>query len=145
MIFYIKNDDYSIKKFNQIIEINNFDFHTAIEKELDIFKEEIGFLTWDIETALNRLNNGERLLGFFPEFDIKGWVWLNPIDKMVYNLYVNKKYRRRGWGTKLHYAIQSVAKDMGLDEIYCNIDDWNQSSISVATKSGWKILNNQYI
>lgn len=145
MIFYIKNDDYSIKKFNQIIEVNNFDFHTAIEKELGIFKEEIGFLTWDIPIALNRLNNGERLLGFFPEFDIKGWVWLNPNEKTVYNLYVSKKYRRRGWGTKLHYAIQSIAKDIGLDEMYCNIDDWNHASISIAKNTGWKILNNQYL
>lgn len=145
MIFYIKNDDYSIKKFNQIIEVNNFDFHTAIEKELGLFKEEIGFLTWDIPIALNRLNNGERLLGFFPEFDIKGWVWLNPNEKTVYNLYVSKKYRRRGWGTKLHYAIQSIAKDIGLDEMYCNIDDWNHASISIAKNTGWKILNNQYL
>lgn len=128
------------ENFKQI-KLGSLDYLADLDREIQVFKQVIDWKDmWDIKEAERRLLNNWKVLLFIPQKEIKGWYWFETDNSETFNLYINPDYRRRGWGFKMHLAMNQLAKDLGFNEIHCYVDDWNVTSQKLFLKSGWKKL-----
>lgn len=122
------------------IKVGSLDYLQDLDREIAVFKQHIDWKDmWDIKEAERRLLNNWEVLFFIPENIIKGWYWLDVSNKESFNLYVNPEYRNKGWGLKMHKAMNQLSIDLGLTDLHCFIDDWNVLSQKLILRSGWEI------
>ena len=139
MRFQVDLKDYSVVTVRQYIEevdILTVDFQ-KLSDEVKEFNKEIEWNgMWTIEDAKTRLTNNWRLLFYKPGDRIKGWYWLDNTNEPR-NLYINKGYRGLGIGKEMHFALLNICKELGMERVECDIDDWNINSINCIKKAGW--------
>ena len=143
MIKYVKklDSDYKIHyPINQIETLPDY-----LQLAIDEFQEELNWeKMWSVEDAEKRLKDGWKFntveLDSWGRNTIFGWIWLSP-KQIACNLYVHKYYRNKGWGEKLILSIFNVAKQLGYDKVYSEIDEWNEVSKRLVDRLGYARLN----
>lgn len=129
--------EYPLPFYIKEFDIKNINFK-SLSKELDEFNKEIIWENmWTVEDAKRRLKTGWRILLYTPDSDIKGWYWLDDKNEPK-NLYINKKFRNKGVGKEMHFAILNICKKIGMKKVECYIDDWNISSQKCIKNAGWR-------
>jgi len=119
------------------ISLFNGDY-LALQKGIDVFNSEIEWDDmWNIEDAKTRLNSGWKLITLILDNKICGWNWLDVNTKTTHNLFVSKLHTNKGYGLQLKKYMLILAKQLGIDKLKCEVDDWNKSSIRVQQKAGW--------
>ena len=103
----------NIKNIQRIDE-----YKKKIEKEIENFQEELNWDgMWSVDDAIDRLEAGWYFNVMEMDNYITGWVWFNPIENLLCNLYVNKEFRKKGHGKQLIYSIMNLTKDDNIDTI----------------------------
>jgi len=119
------------------ISLFNGDF-PALQKGIDTFNSEVEWDgMWNIDDAKTRLNNGWKLITLVLDNKICGWNWLDVNTKTTHNLFVSKPYTNKGYGLQLKKFMLVLSKQLGIDKLKCEVDDWNKNSIRVQQKAGW--------
>ena len=127
-------------EYNKSIHIGALSDFAQFENEIKIFNDEIKWDgMWTIEQAQHRLSNNWSILFFKPEYEIKGWYWLDNTNSQPHSLYINKSYRNQGWGLKMQKRMIQLGKDLGLKKLVGFVDDWNKTSIDIMLRAGWRI------
>ena len=140
MRFYADLNNVKHQYYDEI-KIGSLDNLDDLNREIAVFKQVIDWKDmWDINEAERRLLNSWKVLFFIPEQHIKGWYWLETPKNETFNLYINPDYRNKGWGLKMHKAMNQLSIDSGLTSLHCYIDDWNVSSQNLIKESGWEHL-----
>ena len=117
------------------------EYKKKIEKEIENFQEELNWDgMWSIGEAIGRLETGWYFNVLKMNDYIAGWVWFNPIENILCNLYVNKEFRKKGHGKQLIYSIMNLAKDDNIDTIYAEVDWWNDSGRLAFSRTGWRMV-----
>lgn len=115
--------------------------YSDLKREIGEFNNEIEWGgMWTDVGARERLSNGWIFVGLFIDHQIRGWVWFNPINKFLYNLYVNKKYRNFYNAKNLVLTLMRICKENNIKTMYAESDDWNNNSQMVALKTGWILI-----
>lgn len=135
---------YNLKNHKIVDIISDIKRITEIDPEklqvgIDEFQNELNWKEmWSVDDAQKRLDDG----WYFNiiEFDeiVVGWVWFNPKENELCNLYVHKDYRNRGYGSQLIYSIMNITKNIGVSIIYANVDKWNINSQRIFIRCNWK-------
>lgn len=121
-----------IKRFTKIDVVK-------LQNAIDIFQCELNWNDmWTTKDAIERLEKNWYFNVLEINGEIVGWVWFNPIKSELCNLYVNKIYRKQGYGMQLVYSIMNIAKDMNINSIHAMVDEWNNNSQRVFNKCNWK-------
>jgi hypothetical protein len=111
-----------------------------IQNCINLFNSEI---IWDdmfnVQTALDRIKNGDKMFVSYYKNQIVGYCWLKCIDSAthyIYNVFIKTTNYSRIYGATdmLFYVIQNYTNKT----ILTNIDDWNIRSINVFTKLGFR-------
>lgn len=122
-----------------IVEVTlaTLDFE-QLASEIDQFNKEIEWDgMWTVDEAKDRLLNNWKLIVFRPGSNIiKGWYWLDNTNEPR-NLYINKDYRCMGVGKEMHLALLNICKELKMERVECDIDDWNVISQKCIEKAGW--------
>lgn len=79
---------------------------------------------WDPYDLRDRIKKGWRFYTFRPKLGIRGWVWVSPRGK-IEDLYVSKKYRKKGWGKHLLYQALNSVSDSNWPKATVVCDSWN--------------------
>jgi len=139
MRFQVDIKDYTVTvvpQYIQEVDILTVDLQ-KLSDEVKEFNREIEWSgMWTIEDAKTRLTSNWRLLIYKPGDKIKGWYWLDNTNEPR-NLYINKGYRGLGIGKEMHFALLNICKELGMERVECDIDDWNINSINCIKKAGW--------
>ena len=126
----------NIKNIQRIDE-----YKKKIEKEIENFQEELNWDgMWSVDDAIDRLEAGWYFNVMEVDNYITGWVWFNPIENLLCNLYVNKEFRKKGHGKQLIYSIMNLTKDDNIDTIYAEVDWWNDSGNLAFSRTGWRTV-----
>ena len=126
----------NIKNIQRIDE-----YKKKIEKEIENFQEELNWDgMWSVDDAIDRLEAGWYFNVIEMDNYITGWVWFNPIENLLCNLYVNKEFRKKGHGKQLIYSIMNLTKDDNIDTIYAEVDWWNDSGNLAFSRTGWRTV-----
>ena len=126
----------NIKNIQRIDE-----YKKKIEKEIENFQEELNWDgMWSVDDAIDRLEAGWYFNVMEMDNYITGWVWFNPIENLLCNLYVNKEFRKKGHGKQLIYSIMNLTKDDNIDTIYAEVDWWNDSGNLSFSRTGWRTV-----
>ena len=126
----------NIKNIQRIDE-----YKKKIEKEIENFQEELNWDgMWSVDDAIDRLEAGWYFNVMEMDNYITGWVWFNPIENLLCNLYVNKEFRKKGHGKQLIYSIMNLTKDDNIDTIYGEVDWWNDSGNLAFSRTGWRTV-----
>ena len=126
----------NIKNIQRIDE-----YKKKIEKEIENFQEELNWDgMWAVDDAIDRLEAGWYFNVMEMDNYITGWVWFNPIENLLCNLYVNKEFRKKGHGKQLIYSIMNLTKDDNIDTIYAEDDWWNDSGNLAFSRTGWRTV-----
>ncbi len=126
----------NIKNIQRIDE-----YKKKIEKEIENFQEELNWDgMWSVDDAIDRLEAGWYFNVMEMDNYITGWVWFNPIENLLCNLYVNKEFRKKGHGKQLIYSIMNLTKDDNIDTIYAEVDWWNDSGNLAFSRTGWRTV-----
>jgi|TARA_Y100000034_G_C6906263_1_gene420670 GNAT superfamily N-acetyltransferase len=113
-------------------------YRKKIEKEIENFQDELNWdEMWSIEEAVDRMEKGWYFNVLNINNIIMGWVWYDPIQNILCNLYVNKEIRKQGYGKQLIYSIMNLAKDENTNIIYCRVDGWNKPGQVSFLRCGW--------
>ena len=131
--------NYDIVKIPQYItevNIDTLDFEKLADELIEFDKELKWDEMWTVDEAKSRLLSGWKLLIFTPGNAIKGWYWLDNTNEPR-NLYVNKDYRGKEIGKEMHFALLNLCKNLKMDRVECDINDWNVSSQRCIKKAGW--------
>lgn len=121
----------------KIVETTN---SNIIQHCIDLFNFEIN---WDnmfnIQTALDRIEKGDKMFLSYYKNEIVGYCWLKCIDfttHYIYNVFIKTTNYSRMYGATdmLFYVIQNYTNNI----ILANIDNWNIKSINVFTKLGFR-------
>ena len=113
-----------------------------LKREIEEFNNEIEWkYMWTDIDAKERLSDGWIFVGLFIKHQIKGWVWFNPRNNFLYNLYVNKKYRNFYNGKNLVLTLMTICKENGVKTMFAESDDWNINSQTVGLKTGWELID----
>jgi hypothetical protein len=116
--------------------------YADLRREIMEFNHEIKWDDmWTFYDAEKRLSERWLFVGFFVDHQIKGWVWFNPKDNFLYNLYINKKYRNFYNAKNLVLYLMMKCKEMGVKTMYTKTDSWNKNSRLIALKTGWNLIN----
>jgi hypothetical protein len=111
-----------------------------IQNCINLFNSEI---IWDdmfnVQTALDRIKNGDKMFVSYYKNKIAGYCWLKCIDSTtyyIYNVFIKTTNYSRMYGATdmLFYVIRNYTNTT----ILTNIDDWNIRSINVFTKLGFR-------
>ena len=126
----------NIKNIQRIDE-----YKKKIEKEIENFQEELNWDgMWSVDDAIDRLEAGWYFNVMEMDNYITGWVWFNPIENLLCNLYVNKEFRKKGHGKQLIYSIMNLTKDDNIDTIYAEVDWWNDSGNLAFSRTGLRTV-----
>jgi ribosomal protein S18 acetylase RimI-like enzyme len=60
----------------------------------------------------------------------------------IYRLAIDKKYRNLGIATKLIKSIEELLKSEGINNVFCLIEEDNESSRRLFEKNGFSLYNN---
>lgn len=134
-VYLDKLNDYHFNEIVELKDLTKFYFEEAIED----FNREIQWDgMWDYTGALNRLERDWKLLVFVPDNKVRGWYWLDFNNRETFNLWIHKDWTRRGWGERMHLAMNTLAKRYGLNYMHCFINDWNELSQRCIERAYWK-------
>lgn len=139
MRFKINLKDYVIHSIpDYIVEVNNGTIdYKKLADEIEEFNEELNWDgMWTVDDARNRLLNDWKLILFIPEAKIRGWYWLDN-EKEPRNIYVNREYRGLEIAKYLNFKLLNICKMLGMEEVKCEINDWNLRSMRCFKKAGW--------
>jgi ribosomal protein S18 acetylase RimI-like enzyme len=113
-------------------------------------------LPFDIDNARHRLNNNCHFIIIEQNDELIGWSWhavgsvynpeleerikLNDRDAFVFNTYIEKAYRNRGFHKiMLHEKIKSLREE-GFKKEWGIVWEWNTPSLKSFTHMGWQIF-----
>lgn len=139
MRFKVNLKNYVIRSIpDYIVEVNNGTIdYKKLADEIEEFNEELNWDgMWTIDDARDRLLNNWKLILFIPETKIKGWYWLDD-KREPRNIYVNKEYRGLEIAKDLNFKLLNICKMLGMEEVECEINDWNLRSMRCFKKAGW--------
>tara|TARA_Y100000034_G_scaffold133584_1_gene199458 strand:- start:482 stop:916 length:435 start_codon:yes stop_codon:yes gene_type:complete len=110
-----------------------------LQDGIDEFQNELNWKEmWSVGCAEKRLDDGWYFNILEIDNKIVGWAWFNPKENELCNLYVNKEYRSKGYGSQLIYSIMNIIKNIGVSIICANVDKWNINSQRIFIGCNWK-------
>ena len=141
MIKYKLNYGYLIKRsIHNDFKIEETLDENIIQKCINLFNSEI---TWadmfNVETALDRIKNGDKMFVSYYKNEIVGYCWLKCVDSTthyIYNVFIKTTNYSRMYGATdmLFYVIQNYTNTA----VLANIDEWNIRSTNVFKKLGFR-------
>lgn len=113
-----------------------------IEECINNFNEEIRWDgMFDIIEAQNRITNGMKM--YIGLYDNKafGYVWFNNYEdgRLLFNLFVRNNTAIRNYRGN-EFVSNVIDKFETNKVIYCQVDEWNEKSIKLFKKLGFKEL-----
>lgn|SRR5574344_970239 len=85
--------------------------------------------------------NFQKYLYYFLENDGEnfGYFAVQPQKEKLFlsKLYINKKYRGKGYGKKAFLAVNEIAKELDMTKIYLTVNKYNFISVCVYEKLGF--------
>lgn len=126
----------AIYKYNFTDNIN------LIEQTIKNFNDEIIWdKMFDINEAKQRVDYGMCMVIVVYENKPFGHLWLKDyIDgKFLFNLFVVNKTDNKFY-TGQEFVSNVIQKVLPYENVYCEVDDWNEKSIKLFKRLGFKIL-----
>jgi len=106
-------------------------------KYFNIEKKWDGMFTF--EDAVSRIQNGMTMYVGLLDIDVFGYVWFREYnnDKFLFNLFVRNKITNKTYTGK--EFVSDVINRYEYDKvIHCEVDEWNEKSIRLFKKVGFK-------
>jgi RimJ/RimL family protein N-acetyltransferase len=137
--FSLEPTDLIQRKLSTKLVITESTDVVVIGQCIDMFNWE---LDWDgmfnIDTALERIMNGDRLYVARYDTELFGYCWLHQSDESqykIYNVFSKSSQFKRNYGASdmLYYVISNYVNG----NVYANVDSWNRKSINVFRKLGF--------
>lgn len=120
-----------------IVKYNDL-YEDELLEAIEVFNNEIEWKDmWTLDDARDRIRRGWVLNILRFGHHIHGWTWLDMDSYYIRNVYVSKTYRNKGWGSNLVRATCSVAYYYGISTLYSEVDEWNESSLTMFKNLGW--------
>lgn len=111
-----------------------------IIKELEGFQWENFRSFWDIEPSwqasvfvLDDMSKECTVLGAYKDTKLIGYIIFNPSSKKIYQVAVDKKYRKQGAGTMLFKVVSQIAGEAAVS--FNNVDDISKEAFSFLSKT----------
>lgn len=124
---------------NDISIIKNEDAN-VIQQCIDMFNSEIQWDDmFDLNRAINRIKNGNKMFVGYYQNEIFGYCWLETISLntySIYNVFSKKEPIIRNYGAT--DLLFTVIKNYTHGNIIASVDEWNTKSINVFNKLGFK-------
>jgi len=125
--------------FLKITQDNFSETKELIQKSIDTFNSEIEWNEmWDIETANDRLSNGEILYLLLNSNTPIGHVWYDLY--YLYNAFVSKKREDGDSIWFIQETMWDMKENFDLKYIKLYVDDWNKRAIKFWKKLGYREL-----
>ena len=125
--------------FLKITQDNFSETKELIQKSIDTFNSEIEWNEmWDIETANDRLSNGEILYLLLDSNTPIGHVWYDLY--YLYNAFVSKKREDGDSIWFIQETMWNMKENFDLKYIKLYVDDWNERAIKFWKKLGYREL-----
>jgi len=125
--------------FLKITQDNFSETKELIQKSIDTFNSEIEWNEmWDIETANDRLSNGEILYLLLNSNTPIGHVWYDLY--YLYNAFVSKKREDGDSIWFIQETMWDMKENFDLKYIKLYVDDWNERAIKFWKKLGYREL-----
>jgi len=106
-----------------------------IIREMEGFQWENFRSFWDIEPSwqasvfvLDDISKECTVLGAYKDTKLIGYVIFNPSSKKIYQVAVDKKYRKQGAGTMLFKAVSQIVGEAAVS--FNNVDDMSEETFS---------------
>ena len=140
----LSNDFKELDVDYEILTINEktySSYYTIIEKSITNFNDEISWDNmFDLRDVSYRIKNGMKMYIGVIENKPFGHVWFkNHLDgRLLFNLFVRNKIEDKKYtGTEF---ISDVLKkyELSTSPIYCDVDEWNEKSVKLFKKLGFK-------
>jgi len=126
----------------RITKVNLENNIKLIESSIERFNEEIEWdEMYDIEEAIKRIQNNNILYIGINDLEVIGHVWFNAYmdGKLLYNLFVRNKIDHKPCTGKEFVSFVIATYEIN-KSIYCEVDDWNEKSLRLFNKLGFKPL-----
>jgi hypothetical protein len=96
---------------------------------------------YNIEDAIKRIQNNNVLYIGINNLEVIGHVWFNPYmdGKLLYNLFVRNKIEHKNHTGKEFVSFVIATYEIN-KPIYCEVDDWNEKSLRLFNRLGFKPL-----
>jgi len=113
-----------------------------IQIALDKFQKKFDWTQWTIEDAKKRFNDKWNLYLIQTTDDlIIGWVWVT-FEGEVLNYYADHDYKwyfsdKEKLSDILGNFMMNSSKDLGHEELFAKIEDWNRPSLEMALRHWW--------
>ncbi|PIF47550.1 ribosomal protein S18 acetylase RimI-like enzyme [Chryseobacterium sp. 52] len=118
--------------FNGIIDLEEKNSEIRLE-EIDHFQWEIFQSFWDIQPSwqssimvLEQIRRQCCILGGYKDEQLVGYAVYNPAVRKIYQIAVDKNYRKQGIGTKLFSRIGNIVKGQAVS--FNNVDDVSENT-----------------
>lgn len=136
--FSLKYNELIERKISDITIFETIDMN-IIQQCIDMFNSEIEWDDmFDLNRALERIKNGNKMLVGYYKDELFGYCWLEKIPLNTYcifNVFSKKEPMIRNYGaTDLLYF---VIKNHTQGNIIASVDDWNKKSINMFNKLGF--------
>ena len=126
-----------------IINITNqnlSDYYSLIEDSIRYFNNEH---KWDsmftFEDAISRVQNGMIMYVGVLEADVFGYVWFREFNnsRFLFNLFVRNNVTNKTYTGK-EFVSDVIGRYEHGKVIHCEVDEWNEKSIKLFKKLGFK-------
>ncbi|NIF03922.1 GNAT family N-acetyltransferase [Chryseobacterium sp. Tr-659] len=136
--------------FNGNINPNPKKENTEITiKDLEDFSWETLRSFWDIEPSwqgsvfvLDPIPENYIALGAYAEKKLVGYIIYGPVSRRIYQVAVDKKYRKQGIGTKLFIAVKERNEEQSVS--LNNVDDSSENTAKFLEETGLKNWLSQF-
>lgn len=139
--FELKYDDLVHRKLSDKLFIRNTDSKITISECITLFSSEI---KWDgmytLNDAMLRISKGDIFFAGYYDDVLFGYCWLTKVKKStfkIYNVFSKKTEEPREYGAT--DMLYKVIKNYTYGSIIAEIDDWNEKSMNVFRKLGFKV------
>lgn len=129
-------------KILPITFLNLYENINLIKDTIKYFNDEI---IWDkmfnINEAIERISNGMVMYVLILDYDVLGHVWFtnNNNGRELFNLFVRNKIVLKPYLGKQFVSDVIKRFEYGKN-IYCEVDDWNEKSIKLFKRLGFKLV-----
>jgi hypothetical protein len=137
--FSIRYNDLIDRELSNNINIIQIEDLNTIKQCIDMFNNEVVWNDmFDLNGALKRIKNGNKMFVGYYKNEIFGYCWLEKIllnTYCIFNVFSKKEPINRNYGATdlLYYVIKNHTNG----NIIASVDEWNTKSINVFNKLGF--------
>jgi hypothetical protein len=123
-----------------ISDQNLSDYYSLIQNSIEYFNSEIEWENmFTFEDTVNRVQDGMTMYAGLLDNNVFGYVWFKDYKdgRLLFNLFVRNKVSDKSYTGK-EFTSDIINRYEYDKNIYCEVDEWNEKSIKLFKRLGFK-------